>query len=377
MEMTSLDRMLAAIRGEPFDTYPFVIPSAPWSMMPHWPELLGLNFLHRTHGTDAEKMRFYEALHEIVGLDWMDVGQGSAFNDRGRYRVATEDGDPVLVDTSERTRTRYRELPMDRVLGEPLFDTARDVERLPPVPTAEELLASGAYDFARQVVDRFGHAVFLYTVGVAPFPHAYYMLGHEKLFDAMRSQPDLLFALMERQSEILRQQARLARMLGLHGMDVMEFFCSADLISERDYLRFAFPYEQRGVCAIREEGLIASMNLMGWIEPRLPLLARLELNCLHVECGLKGYRNDLSECRRVLGEEVCLFGNAHAVRVIEQGDEATWRQDALEQAQAVGKERRYAIGAGLPVTWETSPARLRRYAEFTRNVLAEVVPPPG
>jgi uroporphyrinogen-III decarboxylase len=160
-------------------------------------------------------------------------------------------------------------------------------------------------------------------------------------------------------------------------MDVMEFFCSADLISEEHYLRFAFPYEQRAIQAIQEEGLVASMNLMGWIEPRLPHLARLELNCLQVEAGLKGYRNDLVKCRQVLGEEICLFGNAHAVWVIEQGDEATWRETALEQAGAVGEQRRFAIGHGTPITWETSPARFRRYAEFTSSVLAEVVPLPG
>ena len=373
--MTSLERMFAAIRGQPFDQYPVINVSPTWSMMPHWPSLTGLNFLHVSHGTDAERTRCYEAMHDALGLDWLPIPGGSAVGDRGRYRVGTEDGVPVLVDTSARTKTRYREFPKDLPPSEPLFDSARQVEQLPPVPTAEELLASGEYDFAKRLVDRFGQTVFLWTGGTAPFPHCFYMLSHERLFEAMRFQPDLLFALMERQTEVLRQRARLARLLGLHGMDVMEFFCSADLISERDYLRFSFPYEERAVRAIKEEGLVASMNLMGWIEPRLPHLARLELNCLQVEAGLKGYRNDLVKCREVLGEEVCLFGNAHAVWVIERGDEAVWRRDALEQAKAVGKQRRYAIGAGTPLTWATSPERFRRFTAFTQDVLADAAPP--
>jgi len=375
MSMTSLERMLAAIHGEPFDKYPAVMQSAGWSMMPHWPELIGLSFLHQTYGTDAEKMKFYEVLHEVVGLDWLSVGGNLCVSDRGNYRVATEDGVPVLVNTGARTKSRYKEFPKDLPPKEPLFDTARDVESLSPVPTAEELLACGRYDFAKKVVERFGETVFLYNTGVAPFPYCYYMLGHEKLFDAMRSQPDLLFALMERQTEVLRQQTRLDRMLGLHGMDVMEFFCSADLISPKDYLRFAFPYEQRAIETIRDEGLVATMNLMGWIEPRLPDLARLPLNGLQVECGLKGYNNDLTKCRQVLGEEVCLFGNAHSVWVIEQGDEDVWRQSALEQAKAVGKQRRYVIGQGTPISWATSPDRFRRFIDFTRNALAELAPP--
>ena len=40
--MASLERMMAAVRGEPFDVYPFVNPYPAWSTMPHWPEMLGL-----------------------------------------------------------------------------------------------------------------------------------------------------------------------------------------------------------------------------------------------------------------------------------------------------------------------------------------------
>jgi len=81
--------------------------------------------------------------------------------------------------------------------------------------------------------------------------------------------------------------------------------------------------------------------------------------------------------RKVLGEEVCIFGNSPILRVIEEGTEDAWRQDAREQAKGVGKERRYAICAGSPTTLATTPARLRSFAEFTRNVLTKVVPPLG
>jgi uroporphyrinogen-III decarboxylase len=371
MEMTSLQRMLAAIRGEPFDKYPVINVSPFWSMMPHWPEMIGLNFLYSHHGTDEQRMCFYEALHEQVGLDWLPVESGLAPNQRARFLVGDEAGVPFLVDTAARTKTRFHEFPKDLPPEEPLFDSAAEVERMLPVPTAEEQLASGAWDFTKKLVERYGDSVYLWAGGTAPFPSCFYLLGYDRLFYAMRHQPDLLFALMERQAEALHQTARLARMLGLHGMDVMEFLCSADLISEKDFRRFAFPYEQRAIRAIRDEGLYASMNLIGWIEPRLPYLAQLDLNCLQIESGLKNYDNSLATVRKALGEEICLFGNAHAVWVIEQGDEAAWRKAALEQVPAVGKQRRYGIGAGTPITWATGPVRFRRFAEYTRQVLAE------
>jgi len=149
------------------------------------------------------------------------------------------------------------------------------------------------------------------------------------------------------------------------------------MISEKDYLRFAYPYEQKVIRAIRDAGLVAILEPLGWIEPRLPHFARLEVDCLQTESSLKGYQNDVAVMRKALGEEVCLLGNTPILQVIEQGTEAVWRQDALEQARGVGEQRRYIICGGSPTTWATDPDRLRRFGEYTRRVLAEVVPPLG
>ena len=54
-----------------------------------------------------------------------------------------------------------------------------------------------------------------------------------------------------------------------------EYWCSAELISEKHYLEFAFPYEQRVIRAMRDEGLVAVMEFLGSVEPRLPHIAKL------------------------------------------------------------------------------------------------------
>ena len=78
-------------------------------MMPHWPDVLGLNFLHLPYGTDSERLRCYGAFHELLGLDWMPIPEVPTGQDK-RYRVATEEDVPVLVDIVENTRHRGAEL---------------------------------------------------------------------------------------------------------------------------------------------------------------------------------------------------------------------------------------------------------------------------
>ena len=374
--MTSLERMMAAINGEPFDMYPFVNPYPHWSMMPHWPEMLGLTFLHLSHGTDEERMRCYGAFHEVLGLDWIPIPGGTTGQDK-RYRIETEDGVPVLVDTIENTRHRYDEFPKDEPINEPRYTSVREVESLPPPTTAEEMLAGHSFDMTRKFIEKYGDTVFLMAEREAPFASCYYMLGFNKLYDSLIHDHKLLYALLERHTEFLIQRVKALAQMGVHGMRIDDWWCSAELISEEHYLQFAFPYEQRVIRAIRDEGLVAILEFLGWVEPRLPHIATLGINCLQTESSLKGYRNDVGEYRKVLGEGVCIFGNPRILQVIEQGDEEVWRQDALEQARGVGEQRRYAICAGSPTTWATTPDRLRRYGEFTRKVLAEVVPPLG
>jgi len=221
--MISLERMLAAVRGEPFDMYPFVNPYPAWSTMPHWPEMLGLTFLHLTYGSDIERLRCYGAFHEVIGLDWIPIPDGPSGRDR-RYRIETEAGVPVLVDTVENTRKRYDAFPKDMPVTEPRFRSAGEVERLLPPDTAEAMLAGEAFDMTRKVVEKYGGTAFLLDQNSAPYAHCYYDLGFNKLFDALVSDHDLLYALLERHTEILIQRAKALGRLGVHGMRLTTFF---------------------------------------------------------------------------------------------------------------------------------------------------------
>ena len=373
--MNSLQRMTAAIHGRPFDRYPFVNPYPFWSMMPHWPEMLGKTFLHVDYGSDDERLQCYRALHGILGLDWLPVGLGSGRRD-DRYKIDIDGGTPVLIDLNTGARERFDEFPMDAPITERRYKSVREVEALPDPPSTDEILA-GDLAFTRKVIAEFGNEVFMYVSYNSPFSECFRALTFTGLYEAVITQPALLHAILERHTEKIIQHARAAAKIGIHGAHVNEYPCGAELLSNELYLEFVYPYERRIFKSMRDAGLVTILEYLGWVEPRLPHIAELEIDCLQTESSLKGYENRVEEYRRALGEEVCIFSNSPIYDVIERGDEQIWRCDALAQAKGIGKQQRFVVCAGSPTTWATGPGRLRRYGEFMQETLAEINPPRG
>ncbi|MHC4981621.1 MAG: uroporphyrinogen decarboxylase family protein [Planctomycetota bacterium] len=375
-QMTSLRRMTAAIRGEPFDRYPFINPYPMWSMMPHWPELTGLTWAHVNWGSDEQRLRCWRALHDKIGLDWMPISWGPCGQD-ARFRIETEAGAVVLIDTVEGRRTRFDEFPKDLPPKAPRSAAAGQVEALPAPPTAEDILAGDNVEMVRKAVAEFGDSVFLFAGAEGPYSACFRALGFEGVYEAVLDNPRIIHAISQRHVEHVAQHARASAKLGAHGLRINEYPAGAELLSDEHYRELIFPYERRIIRAIRDAGLVAILEYLGWVGPRLEHFARLDINCLQTESSLKNYRNDVGEMRKALGENVCLFSNSPIRDVIELGDAETWRRDAAEQARGIGKQRRFAICAGSPTTWATGPQRLRRYGEFMRKALAEIAPPLG
>lgn len=211
--MTSLERMLAAVHGEPFDKYPFINPYPGWSMMPHWPGMLGLTFLHLYYGTDSERLRCYGAFHELLGLDWIPIPEGPTDQDK-RYRIEMKENVPVLIDSIESTKTRYDEFPKDEPVTESKFTSAQ-VESLPPPLTAEDMLKGNSFDITKKFIERYANTVFLMAGDPALFAHCFYMLGFNKLYEALISDHKLLYALLEGHTEYLIQRTKALARLGL------------------------------------------------------------------------------------------------------------------------------------------------------------------
>lgn len=374
--MDSLQRMSAAVAGRPFDAYPVVNPYPFFSMMPHWPQMLGLTRLHVAYGSDAQRLACHRALHEQLGLDALPVHGGPCGQDT-RYAIRVDDDVPVLIDLATGDETRCEELPRDAPITQRQYHSVAEVEAAPAPPTADDILAGDSMAFARKVVAELGREVFLFGSVGGAFSAAFRALTFQGVYEAVLDDPSMVHALGERATAFNIAHIEAASRVGLHAVRVNEYPCGGELLSDEHFRTFVSPYLRQTVDAIHDAGMVAILEYLGWVEPRLAHLASLQLDCLQTESSLKGYRNDIGTMRQVLGEGMCLFSNSPILQVIERGSEDDWRADAARQAAGIGREQRFAICAGSPTTWNTHPKRLKRYAQVMREALAQLSPPRG
>jgi uroporphyrinogen-III decarboxylase len=372
--MNSLERVQAMLEGRPFDRYPVFMPHAHWHLMPHWPQINGKCFLHPTHGSNEEKMECWIKKKEVLGVDFM-FALITEPNQDAQWKIEYDGKIPELTNLATGDKESFSELPKDSVTDCKYYSTLEEIEALPPPLTAEEIYRPELYELQARLIEERGNDSFLYTQVESPFEACYRVMSFEGLFETMIDSPLMIHALMAYFTETAIQRIKAIGLSGIvHGIHLNEYPSGAELISEDHFKEFILPYMKQYYAAVKEAGMVSIMEFLGWAEPRIHLLSELNLDILQTESSLKGYQNRLPKYREIIGDDICLLSNSLIYRIIEQGSEDDWRNDAEIQAQGIGSRRRFGICPGGPATWATTPERLKQWHETVQEVCLRIAP---
>ena len=325
--MTSLDRMMAAIRGG-CSKPPVVIPYLQYYFPLVIDKITPFTEADISHGSLEQIAEAHSRLHLFFDCDWIRVWENPPIKDGNE------------VSTSSKT----------------------------PTP-AEELLERGRYAVASELVRRFGKEKFIYGRVGTPYTSFYGKLGIQEWLIALREEPERCRKIMEDSLQAQLEQVRAWAMVGVHGLWLGEWLCSADIISEAHYLELVYPTERVLLDAVRAAGLIDVFHVCGDVLPRLKHIRQLRPTCFGGEEPKKGFDIDVGKIRAELGKDVCLLGNIDVYEVVEKGTPEKWAEEVERQIRAAGPDR-FIVSCGSPITPDTSPYRLRdfiRTAKCVRN----------
>ena len=325
------------------------------------------------HGEDT---RFrVQAKYQSYGIfktrpDWIEISRGASRAWAEQTDIVLQDGILCYEDkiSGERLPMRESSLPRgDRrlVAGSravrDLWDTSEQVwskeqvdARL-PILSADELLARGDFDLARQVVADYGDQYFISTILDTPFSDAYDLLGFQGLMLIQHDRPDLFHYLLERQLAQTQRVMEAWAAIGVHGVYVQEVFTGADLISPRSYDEFVFAYNQPYFHHMRALGLLAIHYVCGDVVPRLDRIAQLDIAAVAVEESKKSFTIEIEDVVDRVAGRVAVFGNIDAVQFGIHSTMAEMAAEVKRQIRIGSRAKGFVVSTGSPFPLDTNP----------------------
>ncbi|MGE5528489.1 MAG: uroporphyrinogen decarboxylase family protein [Patescibacteria group bacterium] len=242
-------------------------------------------------------------------------------------------------------------------------DAAARVE----IKRAEELLASGVYDYLAAYVRAYGAERFVtWTVVGGFFVTSYYvgLAGHFLLHD----EPALMHCLIDRLTQKTLEEIRAAALAGCDAICIDESTATSDAISPAMYGEFCAPYVRRLVEGIHAHGKKAIVMYWGGVADRIEQIVSLGADALIMETSMKGYKNDLAAIAAQVDGRMLLFGNLDPVGVLQDGTDAELEATLAAQIEVGRRYGRFVVSTGSPVTPETTPERIRKYIELAQRL---------
>ncbi len=228
--------------------------------------------------------------------------------------------------------------------------TIEQLDELLPIVDSERLIAAGCHELARRLVERCGEDVWLHSALGSPYEYIM-VLGFVGMMEAMRRDPGLIAAIVERALHNDIEYSKLIAAAGVSGVFIEQCWASSDLISEKDYCRFALPADEELVEELKEQGFEVVFHMTGGIEGRLPHLRELGVDAIALEDSKKNFEVDIGRVRREIGEETALWGNINPV-IIRDGPAERIEAEVRRQFEAAGPP--FVVSCGSPLTLDTT-----------------------
>ena len=358
--MNSRERLRAALSGGETDRAPFFPCIAP------------------DHACVAVGRRFEEAIADPrLGVRWMLEANLLYGSDATRVRLTP----PRSWFEEKEVRREGRDLvQVDRAAGEieGVFDvqgggglqlrrppepvlTADEAQRI-PIPTADELIASGQLDAAREIAAE-AHERGLFVVGMASSQTLNFLV--ERMGDSARAlmaladDPDFVREMFRVATDLSIQRIEAFARVGVDGIYIGDSYASGSVISPRMYEDLCSPAYRRAADAAHARGLLVYKHCCGDYRP---LLAHVVANRVDGMEGIDPTRGmSVAQTRAVVGDALCLIGGVSCLTLLNGAADEVYRE-ARECVAQGGAKGRYVLGSACAVPRFTPPDNMRAMA---------------
>ena len=248
---------------------------------------------------------------------------------------------------------------------EATIHTEEDIEAI-PIPSVEELVASGRLDSVKAVVDEAGDDYFVVSAaGAFTVQHLALTRGKLQAMVDLVDRPDFCHHSQEKALEIALQHARALCAIGVDALMIGDTF--SGVVGPEWFRRHNLPYFRRFVDTIKaeygEERPVIYLHVCGNGTPLLELMADTGVDCIEPLDHVAGV--EVCEAKRRVGDRVALMGGANTVK-LAHGTLAEVREDIGRCLREGAPGGGYILAAGDMLPTETSREKVELMLEMAR-----------
>jgi uroporphyrinogen decarboxylase len=284
--------------------------------------------------TDPEVMAKGQlALYEQVGQDIIFVGSDN-------YYIAEGFG---CVTEHPRDETPH--------LARPPLERIGDVYDLRVPDPLEDGRMPVMIEATRLVREAVGDEVAIRTPGTGPFALASYFVDTQNFLIEIGladsgvpgSEPEAIHHALDLAADALIAFGKACVDAGSDLLHCGDSLASGDVISPKDYEKWAFPYERKVIQAWKAYGAKTLLHICGDSSKVLDLYAETGVDIIEID-----HKVDLAYAKSVVGDRACVIGNVDPVTVLLQGTPASVRSAATRCLEA-GSDGGFILGSGCIV----------------------------
>jgi uroporphyrinogen decarboxylase len=201
----------------------------------------------------------------------------------------------------------------------------------------------------------------------APFRHASMLRSPEKILTDVYKSPQSVKDLLEL---CVLTQITWGIALIQAGADILfisDPMSSSDVISPQIWMTFAQPYTFEVVSSLKQRGAKIIMHICGDTTDRLESMAATGVDCLSLDSKV-----NLSEARKILGDNICLMGNLDPTNVLVLGNPEKVEKESLNlMASVAGKKGNYILSSGCTVPVNAPSENIRAMVSAAKKFVLD------
>lgn len=259
-------------------------------------------------------------------------------------------------------RIKFREIGAPD-LEEPLIKEEADLEKLDIKRIDLDETINTVKKALKLTKEKIGNEYVVTMTAWGPFTLAARLVGEEAMMKATFKKPAFVEKVVSFATELLIYlYSPLVEDRTLEVISLADPTASGDLISKKQFERFALPYIKKFTDWARSKGVHTLLHICGNTTDRLELFPFTGASCISLD-----HKTDIKKAKEILFGKICFAGNVDPVKIMLQGTVEDVERTCREIIEIAGTDGGFVLMPGCDIPPTVPHENIKKFIEVARN----------